>query len=342
MTGFTFSDPYLYDSLGIGGQPLYVDCASRRDTTSPTCAGLRICVLGSTTYLELLPTLFPEGILSNLPSLNAVYDALSNGICNVLAGGVFEIAEQVARSNGFMGNYSVGNVTLSREPLALATREDDPSWSDFVNAVLTSLMHAEEKRIGLSNAIAMGANPELFGSSFSSMFVHAVMTVGNYGEMYRRHLEPLVPRQRINEINNGSEPLIYSYPFGNMLANGREPLPESTLAQVRERGWLQCGVGQLAGFAEFNTTTQEWSGLDVDVCRAISAAIFNGIHNNVQFIRVAAPERFQVLESGQIDLLTEATTATLSRDIYQPSVKTGFSFGFTTFFDGLGFGGIPP
>lgn len=342
MVGFTFSDPYLYDSLGFGGHPPSVECASRRDTTSPNCTDVRICVLESTTYLDLLTTLFPVGVLSTLPSLGSVYNALSAGLCNVLAGGQFEIAEQVARSNGYTGNYTIGNVNLSREPLALAMRQDDSSWSDFVNAVLASLISAEERGIGLGNAINMGTHPGLFGPRFSSMFVHAVMTVGSYGEMYGRHLEPLVPRQEINKINTGNQPLIYSYPFGNRLANGPAPPDASTLELVRNRGWLRCGVGSLAGFAEFNTVTQEWSGLDVDICRAISAAIFNGVHSTVHFIRVAAPDRFQALASYQVDLLVRTTTATLSRDIHLPSVQTGFSFGLTTFYDGLGFGGIPP
>ena len=276
-----------------------------------------------------------------LPTLTAYYGAFTDGICNVLAGGQFEISERVVRTNGYTGNYTIGTTVLSKEPLALTTRDDDPTWSDFVNWVLLSLMFAEEKQITQTGAFALRTT-NAFGPQFSGMFVNAVSAVGNFGEMYARHLETLLPRQPINMINEGNSALIYAHPFGDASTLGRATPSDSTLELIRRRGWLRCGVRRLVGFAEFDTLTQEWSGLDVDFCRAISAAIFNGRFNNIDFIEVSATERFVSLNTFVVDVLCRTTTATFERDVLIPSVGTGFSFSQTTLYDGLAFGGIPP
>ena len=340
MAGFSFSQPYLYDFLGLAGQSHFVDCAAIRDSSSTSCLSLRICVLDATTYLSQLTILFPVRVLAVLPTMTSYYEAFKDGTCNVLAGGQFEISEQLVRTNGYVGNYTIATVVLSKEPLALTTRDDDPAWSDFVNSVLQSLMFAEEKQITQRSAFALRTT-DAFGSQFSGMFVNVVSTVGNYGEMYQRHLEPLLPRQPVNRINEGDSPLMYAHPFGHVSTLGMTPPKDCTLELIRQRGWLRCGVRRLLGFAEFDTLTQEWSGLDVDFCRAISAAIFNGRTSNVSLIEVSTTERFEALDIHAVDVLFR-TTATLERDIGNPPVRSGFTFSQATLYDGLAFGGMPP
>src|SRR5690554_3583263 len=95
--------------------------------------------------------------------------------------------------------------------------------------------------------------------------------------------------------------------FAGMSANA------ATLDDVKAKGFVQCGVSQgLPGFS--NPDDQgNWSGLDVDLCRGIAAAIF-GDPSAVKFTPLSAKERFTALQSGEVDLLSRNTTWTLSRD----------------------------
>lgn len=83
-------------------------------------------------------------------------------------------------------------------------------------------------------------------------------------------------------------------------------------------------------------------GFDVDFCKALSAAIFNGETDTVVYSDLPAADRFVALENGDVDVLSRLTTVTLSRDINEPSAGVGFSFSQPNFYDGLTFGGVPP
>jgi general L-amino acid transport system substrate-binding protein len=106
---------------------------------------------------------------------------------------------------------------------------------------------------------------------------------------------------------------------------------ESTLDKVRDRGALHCGVNTgLPGFSNADASGK-WTGLDVDVCRAIAAAVL-GDATKVQFKPLTAKERFTALQSGEIDVLSRNTTWTLSRD-----TALGMNFTAVTYYDGQGF-----
>src|SRR5262245_63216452 len=86
-----------------------------------------------------------------------------------------------------------------------------------------------------------------------------------------------------------------------------------TLNTVKSRGMLNCGAnGTLAGFG-LPDAQGNWTGLDVDVCRAIAAAIFNDA-KKVKFVPLSAKDRFTALQSGEVDVLARNTTWTSSRD----------------------------
>jgi general L-amino acid transport system substrate-binding protein len=104
-----------------------------------------------------------------------------------------------------------------------------------------------------------------------------------------------------------------------------------TLDEVKQRGYLKCGVSQgLPGFSA-PTAKGEWAGLDVDFCHAVAAAVF-GDAGKVRFTSLSAKERFTALQSGEIDLLSRNTTWTISRD-----TALGFNFVGVTYYDGQGF-----
>ncbi len=106
---------------------------------------------------------------------------------------------------------------------------------------------------------------------------------------------------------------------------------DSVLDKVKERGRLISGVnGGLPGFG-FISEDGNWSGFDVDYCRAIAAAVF-GDPDKVEFVPLKAPERFPALQTGEIDVLIRNTTWTLTRD-----TQVGADFAPPTFYDGQGF-----
>ena len=105
----------------------------------------------------------------------------------------------------------------------------------------------------------------------------------------------------------------------------------STLDDVKKRGFVRCGVSQgLPGFSNPDRRGR-WSGIDVDFCRAMAAAIF-GDAKKVRFIPTSAKERFTALQSGELDVLSRNTTWTMQRD-----TALGFDFVGILYYDGQGF-----
>ena len=103
-----------------------------------------------------------------------------------------------------------------------------------------------------------------------------------------------------------------------------------TLSSVMQNGYLQCGVSQgLPGFSSPDAQG-EWSGIDVDFCKAVAAAIF-GDASAVRYTPLSAKERFTALQSREIDLLSRNTTWTMDRD-----TSLGINFAGVIYYDGQG------
>ena len=104
-----------------------------------------------------------------------------------------------------------------------------------------------------------------------------------------------------------------------------------TLDAVKAKGFVQCGVSTgLPGFSVADDKGN-WGGLDVDVCKAVAAAVF-GDAGKVKFSPLTAKERFTALQSGEIDMLSRNTTWTLTRDS-----NLGLNFAGVNYYDGQGF-----
>ena len=104
-----------------------------------------------------------------------------------------------------------------------------------------------------------------------------------------------------------------------------------TLENVREKGYVQCGVSQgVPGFSNPDENGS-WTGIDVDMCRAIAAAAL-GDADATRYTPTSGTERFTALQSGEIDVLTRNSTWTLVRDS-----SLGFNFAGVNYYDGQGF-----
>src|SRR6056300_1905128 len=105
----------------------------------------------------------------------------------------------------------------------------------------------------------------------------------------------------------------------------------STLDTTKKQGFVKCGVSQgLPGFSNADAGGN-WTGIDVDVCRAVAAAVL-GDATKVKYTPLSAKERFTALQAGDIDVLSRNTTWTLERD-----AAIGLEFVGVNFYDGQGF-----
>jgi general L-amino acid transport system substrate-binding protein len=105
----------------------------------------------------------------------------------------------------------------------------------------------------------------------------------------------------------------------------------ATFDKVKQAGQVVCGVNTgLAGFA-MPDSQGHYTGLDVDICRAVAAAMF-GDATKVKYVPLTAQQRFTALQSGEVDLLSRNTTWTLQRD-----TELGLNFTAVVYYDGQGF-----
>ena len=120
--------------------------------------------------------------------------------------------------------------------------------------------------------------------------------------------------------------VLFAFTTETMAAKKSQPLKNT-----QNKGFVRCGVSQgLPGFSNADAAGN-WTGVDVDVCRAVAAAVL-GDANKVKFTPLSAKERFTALTSGEIDILSRNTTWTLSRD-----ADIGLTFVGVNFYDGQGF-----
>jgi general L-amino acid transport system substrate-binding protein len=114
-------------------------------------------------------------------------------------------------------------------------------------------------------------------------------------------------------------------------AGAQQLAPSPTLDAIKARGHLECGVHLgLPGFS-FANDKGEWSGIDVDYCRALAAAIL-GDATKVKFTPTSVQQRWPVLQAGQVDLLSRNTTITFSRN-----ATLGVNFQGINFYEGQSF-----
>jgi len=106
---------------------------------------------------------------------------------------------------------------------------------------------------------------------------------------------------------------------------------QSTLDAVKSKGFVQCGVN--TGVAGFSAPDSKgaWRGIDVDLCRAVAAAVY-GDANKVRYTPLTAQQRFTALQSGEVDILARNTTWTITRD-----TSLGLNFVGVNYYDGQGF-----
>ena len=332
--------------VGFAGLPEFLPCVVDTNSTEldeEVCLNAKICVLDGTTHQAelnaVLPDQFKGSIVSTLTAQD-YYDSFKYGSCNLLAGEQFDLAPTVLESRGFSGNYEVLPEVRTLELISMVTRDGDPKFSDFVNHMLQSLMTAEEITLTTGEDVVASdlEITDVFGSRYETMFPAAFEVVGPYGRLYRKHLQRLVPRTPANQINLGNKPAMVATPLGKLLRTDVSPdLKSSTLEGIIQRGYIVVGITDAPLFAELENGQRQ--GIDIDFAKAIAAALFDGDVTRVRYDVVSAPERFQKLQNGDVDVLARVTTNTMERDVKEPTTGKGFTFSNTMFHDTVRFAG---
>jgi general L-amino acid transport system substrate-binding protein len=119
--------------------------------------------------------------------------------------------------------------------------------------------------------------------------------------------------------------------LAGLAVGSAEAQTANVLERMKQRGFLTCGIHTgLPGFG-FQNDSGEWRGLDIDLCRAVAAAVFDD-PTKIRFVQTTAQTRFIVVQTGDVDMLARNATYTMSRD-----AAMGMSWPTINFFDGQGF-----
>lgn len=328
-SAFTFSTPYMYDGMKVAGDPFFVQCAENNLKHIEECSDLKICVHSGSTHITTLSKLLPERYIvpSNfLSGKRFVMEQLATGTCNVVGMESEVLAEFLQDSANEAYNFTVTERYFSKDPLSMVTSSEDPAFSDFVNAVLEALLVAEKHDITQDRASSFPTTT-VFGDAYQKMFQDALAVGGHLGELYENLRPEKLPRDALNQINDGTTGLIFSHPFG-LIEHDREGKPLGPYMQgILDRGFLRCGLQTgRPGFAHEDEASGMIAGMDAEYCCAVAAALFQGDKTKVEFVHLeSASDGYVLLAEGSLDLVAGASR-TLENDVREPSTGLGFAF----------------
>lgn len=309
-------------------------------TNSSHCNQAVICVQDGTTHLDTIRAFlsgFEDQLLTS-STMELFFEHFNNGTCNILAGEHLDLSPRNVKRRP----YEMGTKILSKELISIVTRDGDPMFSDIVNWMIKFMFFAEETGIRTSSEVLLTDIPTtpFFGKDFENMFQRAFEVVGHGGQLYEKYLAGYAPRVNASQINLGDTPAMYTVPFGNLEREESPPqtMLGPTLATIKSRGRLKCGVTDTPVFAKVKGG--ELVGLEVDYCKKLSAAIFDGDTGRVDFQTFTPASRIDALFNGKVDVLACATTYTMERDVFlRDKNGTGLSFSHPIFHDRIVFAG---
>ena len=207
---FDFSPPYFHDGLVFSGPLPYGKCAEDLNFTEGECVNTKICVVDESTWEDVVLNhlAIPDSNVYPVETFSDAYKFHMDGTCNVIAGEKSYVTPENLKSEGYNvdgQNYHFGTIQYSREPLSVMSYSGDSQFSDFLRWVIYGFIHAEEKDIGISDALNM-PETNLFGEGMKSMWKHAIQNVGNYGNMFEKNLGGLIEREGLNNLNDVLNP----------------------------------------------------------------------------------------------------------------------------------------
>jgi general L-amino acid transport system substrate-binding protein len=227
VTGITFSPPLLYDGVG------FLVSSAANITRASELSSKKVCFLAETEVEVALRTWFLQQHLKFLPfpfqEEGEMEAAFVTGNCVGLAGDLTRLASTRLAFGPLAARYTLLPEQISRDPLAAASRSDDPAFAGIVRWTIEVLLQAEESGLTQRNIAAATNNPDPtiqiltgrtheIGSSLgldNSWAMHVISAVGNYGEIYGRDLgdkSPLKLPRTLNRLDT-QDGLMYVLPL---------------------------------------------------------------------------------------------------------------------------------
>ncbi|CAB9529228.1 extracellular solute-binding protein [Seminavis robusta] len=334
--GLAFSSPHLHMGTSTGGDPHHVSCTENGFAHINECADLKICVSRGTTFFDFLSAIVPRRAIVEVDGLY-LGGAFAEGLCNVVYSSLVTIPSiEAIRGLGFDGPYRASEQVFAPQPLSHVTRQDDTEFTAFVGAIVDALKVAERYNITQSTAESFPLT-DVFGKEYQRMFQHALAAAGNHGEIHHRHLSASgFPKPPLELVNIGATPLLFSYPFGGISQKRDSDFPlDDAMLEIIKRGFVRCAIRLRPGFAvvvENEANQPYYEGMDADLCRALSAGLFQGSTDMVEFVHVETPEDgYVLLANGKVDVFAGATKS-LQTTVREPTTGTGFAFSTPYFF----------
>eukprot|EP00797_Seminavis_robusta_P001663 Sro10_g008210.2 (386) ;mRNA; r:162544-163701 len=224
-------------------------------------------------------------------------DKFAAGECHVMASEPPNLPFSRIQESGYDGPFTHGHKMFSREPLTLVTRKHDAEWSNLVNTIVNVMYLAESHGITHSNAaelyqLLLPVNPTAADKELASMMESVVAEIGNYADVYHRHVEHIIPRRGLNLLYHhhdehetlsplsSANGLLFSFPLGKVDTKGY--LQGPTLQRILSRGFLRCGVAP----SLIEDVFPSLRDLNIEFCRALSAALFVGDTDAVEIVEL--------------------------------------------------------
>ena len=311
------------------GNETLVTCAEKRKRYDE-CASLVICTTEGTNGYDYVSSLFPSDFIVTVYSKDEKEEAFLNGTCNVMSSDRL-ILYATLREEGFKDKgYIVGDKLKTKEPLSVATRKDDKEFSDVVNWVVQALFYGEEQGITKNSTLCDFVSPDMEIDASELNYLNAVYCVGNYEQVLRSPKED----RGLNNINNGTAGMLYAIPFGELDNEDTELTMNDDetclLCDIRDQGILNCGVVVPVNFTQDVLESKELTGMNVEYCRTLSAALFNGNEDAVKIYTYTEDDgsAYRALNNGTVDVIAGAQIKKVY-DFDSPLSTEPFSSGFT-------------
>lgn len=200
--------------------------------------------------------------------------------------------------------------------------DEDTEWSDYVNSVSFALLAAKQLNVTQSTADQL-MGPKTLGS-FS--YIDAIAAGGNYAEIYERSMSRMYPIHGLNEINNGTTALmgtLSAFWFSQRQdwtgVGSPGTIPGGTIESIVQRGHLRCALR--------HNHRPRLASLDMDVCRAVTAALFQGeVETKVIWTDVQAEvDAYELLARGEVDVAA-GITWTVDATLKESTTGQAYSF----------------